>query len=292
MVAWRWIRNLLGLSGVAVVIGVTVVTALIAAVVAPRLLPASERAEARVSMTQVTGSRASYELATFVADFQTALASDPVRRGAADAAGVTVSQVDAGLTTERLGESSTVLVGFVAGSGKSAEAGLRAAVRQGLAGLVGDARRRSDLELRAALSQQREVLAAVGKADLFANTRIPKEYRKLSRDFMVQHATEVVANASGQSVLVQTEANSLGDIMKSQPVSVQRLATTSAEVRIVLAAAVTSFLLALGGVLLARRYRPQSGSPASRARDRGTASGRHAEVSPVASDTQPDAGPT
>ena len=62
MTIWRYVRTSLGDTGIAVVVLVTLATALVAGLIAPRLIPASDRAEARVSITQVTGSRASWAL--------------------------------------------------------------------------------------------------------------------------------------------------------------------------------------------------------------------------------------
>jgi hypothetical protein len=277
MTIWRYVRTSLGDTGIAVVVLVTLATALVAGLIAPRLIPASERADARVSITQVTGSRASYELATFVADFQAALTSEQVLSAAARGAGAAQGGADTALTTERLGDSSTVLVSYVAGSGKAADAGLRAAVRAALTGMVNDARRRSNLELRAALSRQASVLSSVDKAQTLDEARIPKAYRQRSRDFMVERAAEGVADAAGQSVLVQTEADSLDSFIRTQRVSLQRLPTTAAQVRIVLAASGTAFLLAVGGVLVARRRWPVDDPSLRKARNGGVG-GRHARA--------------
>jgi hypothetical protein len=291
MIAWRWIRNGLGVAGVALVLVLTLVTAVLAALIAPRLLSASEQAETRVSITQVTGGGASYELATFVADFQASLTSDPVRRVTAQAAGVTVASVSANLRTERLGDSSSVLVSFVAGSGEAADAGLRAAVRQGLAGLVNEARRRSDLELRAAIAQQSSVLSAVVRPQPSIDQGVPKEFRQRSRDYMIQRAAEGVADASGQAVLVQTAAKSLDGIIRTQQVSLQQLPTTSASIRIVLAAAGTCFLVAAAGVLVVRRRWPQSVPSALRLPDGGTVGGRHAASSSAPGESEHEGPP-
>ena len=253
MSTWRWMRDYIGVPAIAAVLAVTAASALLAILIAPRLIPARQQAEANVSLTSVTGPRASYELATFVADFQAALASNRVKTAAAHAAGVRQPGVDADLTSERLGDATAVRVRFVAGSTSGAEAGVRAATREGLAVLVSDAKRRSDLELAAAVSHQQKVLKALGKDETAASGGIPKEYRERSRDVLLQRAAEGVSDATGQSVLVRTETASLGAAVRGQHVEVVALPTTSAQVRIALAASATTFLLALGGVLLFRR---------------------------------------
>ena len=99
---------------------------------------------------------------------------------------------------------------------------MRAATREGLAVLVSDAKRRSDLELAAAVSHQQKVLKALGKDETAASGGIPKEYRERSRDVLLQRAAEGVSDATGQSVLVRTETASLGAAVRGQHVEVSR----------------------------------------------------------------------
>jgi hypothetical protein len=156
---------------------------------------------------------------------------------------------------------------------------------------VNDARRRSDLELRAAVAQQSSVLSAVGRPQPSIDQGVPKEYRQRSRDFMIQRAAEGVADASGQAVLVQTAAKSLDGIIRTQQVSLQQLPTTSASIRIVLAAAGTCFLVAAAGVLVVRRRWPQSVPSALRLPDGGTVGGRHAASSSAPGESEHEGPP-
>ena len=76
---------------------------------------------------------------------------------------------------------------------------------------------------------------------------------------------------------MQTEADSLDGFIRTQRVSLQQLPTTAAQVRIVLAASGTAFLLAVGGVLVARRRWPVDDPSLRKARNGGVG-GRHARA--------------
>lgn len=263
MKTWRWMITTLGGAGIAIIVATTVLAAVLAALLAPRLVSGSERAEARVSMAQITGARASYELATYVADFQSVTSSARVQEAVAAATGIPVTDVAAAASTERQGDSTTVRVTFDASSPTAAEAGLRTLAAEALSIMVDDARSRAGIELAAVRAQQEillDRLAETGATD----EAIPAEFRDMARDQRLQRAVTEVANAELELAIVDAEANAVPEYASSLNVSVSSLPRTSMIVRAVLAAATTSFVLAAMGVLVARRRGMMQAAPTDR----------------------------
>lgn len=249
MTPWEKLRRRLGGLGIAIIVGTTLLATLLAALAAPRLVTGSAQAEGQVSMAQITGTRAAFEIATYVADFQSAATSVPAREASAAAAGIPVSDVAVAAIAERQGDSTNVRVTFDADSPTAAESGLRVLVHEALGAMVEDARRRASIELAGARERQLTLVDRFSEPGA-TDQAVPAELRERALELSVERAAQDVADAELAAAIVEAEARAAPEYASSLVVSVTSLPTTAEVLRVVLAAGATSLVLATGGVLL------------------------------------------
>lgn len=242
----RRLYSAIGTIGIAAILLTPAITALIAAFFVPRFVAADEQASAQVSLYEVVGTHASYDLASYVADFQQGLTSSKAAAAAARASGgETVPTV---ITSTRLGDSTSVLVTFSAPTARAAESGLRAATRTSLTLLASDEQARAEVEYRAVIAQLSEGDLGLGVANL------PPAVRSATQGVISDRTAVSLSNAQARLVLAETVANSVDSIAGKQSVTIETLSTLQDRIRIVVAAAASSLVPVLIVVaLLSRR---------------------------------------
>jgi hypothetical protein len=131
-------NSLLSRRLVIMLIGLPLAAATVAGVLSTLFLRNDQQAGGLVSVTQVAGPATStYDLAPYVADFQTAMKSPRTAKAVADELGVAPSSVGSRLTAAKLiSDSTEVQVGLSAPTADAARRGLVAAARASLIALV------------------------------------------------------------------------------------------------------------------------------------------------------------
>lgn len=254
----RLLLEILGRWGLVVVVLAPLVAGGVTFALAPRFIESSQGASATVDIYPVSGTHAAYEVSSSAADFGVAFKSATAAEAAARAGDIGIAESRAFLGSTRDGDSSRVHVTYQATSSQRAEEGLRAAALVALTSLADSDRKRADISARAAEKELAAAVRALGDPmPAGVSTQVERGGWIKYRSDRVSAATTAVAAAELSLQTADAVRAYVPSLVRETRVSTAPISTTSSVMRIVLAAALSSFILALVAVLLLRRFLTQ-----------------------------------
>lgn len=215
----------------------------------PRILAAKIGASAVVDTYPITGTQASYEVATVLANFGTAYgAAGDVAAQASDQTPASAATL---LTVTRSGDSSLAQVGFQAPTEEKAIAGVRAAARFALESVAESDLAKADVTLAATTAEMNRASTDASK-DIQAVGK-QADYLKQARAQRVTAAGSALADAYVAQARAKAARDAIPAQISEMRVDAFPVSTTSDALRISLAAAMSAFIVATALVLFVRR---------------------------------------
>lgn len=214
------------------------------------LLESRTRATAQVQINLVVGTRASFELASYVSDFVVAYTSPQAAQRAARASGGAPDV--AALASRRTNHNAGAVVTFSANNEERSKAGLKAAAQEALRQLAQSDLARAQIQYHAA----REALIRLGEEFTTEGTELskapPGDVLAARRAAFSQAANRMELRVS-QVVTAQKSLAHTDRAIDPLPVTTETLSTLTTRARVIAAAAGGSILLVLARALVSIR---------------------------------------
>lgn len=245
----RKIIRTLSPLGIGVIILAPILAGGIIFALSPVILSAKYGAQALVDVYPITGTRASYEVATTYSNLETGIAA--AGDAAAAASGQSSGAAAAYLTTARAGDSSIAQVSFQAPTREGAEAGLRTAIKEALTQIAQSAVIKTDQDVKSAKTELDRAIedAASAKSTHTERDKFLAEARKQR----VTAANDTLATAYGAQATAQNSVAAVPALLADTRVAIAEVSNTSDALRMSLAGALSALLLAIVAVVALRR---------------------------------------
>lgn len=252
--------NAIGGRALVTVLLAPLLTVVIVMALMPHLVATSYQASAHVELYSISGTHATYEVSSIAADFTTAYADVGERAGVA----VNTGEPAPTLTARHPSDSSVVDITYAASSEQSARRGLRAAAAAAATDVAQQEAARTGIAVKAARSALEDAVAMAPTTGTKTPTSVksaPPEiarYVRGARSSLVEEVAQQYANALLADATAKAAAQSVATLVRSTPVTVTELSSTSAQIRVVGIASVSALVVACLVLLVLRRRSPRA----------------------------------
>lgn len=261
----RTVARVFGLPTFIAMVATPLLVGALAMVLLPMISAPSHEATASVNVSDVTGQRASYEVATQASDFAVAYDAQ-VDRVAADYLG---ERVD----SQREGESAFVSVSFTANDADQAEQGLRRAAEGALSEIAAQRLRIANQQLSGAETAFASASERAASGITEAANDAEAEIAAAALDPLVRSSAETLTRAESEVATATVAAGQVREVVEDLEVTVEEVSDLARRIRLAAIAALTAALLIAPIAFLL--YRRQTAEAPTAASESTTAAGRY-----------------